>query len=225
MIADLIRASAQDISTIRFPNGDKGQVRGFDGVLDAAGVRPYVPDGASLWEFGVSENAAAKAESDFVKRTNEVEEEQRKQTTFVFATPRTWNNGREKIAEWVSEKQKLGLWKDVVYLDGSMIEDWLRCSPAVAARYARYELNLFPVLGARSTDEFWDEYSNRFGPQLVEQVLLAGREQQAEALIRKLSEGVSKILYAADAPDEVVAFTVAAIRSSDPAVRYFLGKR
>ena len=222
MVADLIRASAQGISTIRFPNGDKGQVRGFDGVLEATGVLPYVPDGASIWEFGVSADAAIKANSDFDKRTKEVDEDKRKQTTFVFATPRTWNNGHEKLADWVDAKKKLALWKDVIYLDGSMIEDWLSQSPAVAARYAKLELKLMPITGIRSTDEFWDEYSSRFGPQLVEQVLLAGREQQAMALIQRLNEGVSKLPYAADAPDEVVAFVVAAIRLSEPAVRYFL---
>ncbi|MGO4761330.1 hypothetical protein AB4120_02215 [Cupriavidus sp. 2KB_3] len=222
MVADLIRASAQDISTIRFPNGDKGQVRGFDGVLEAAGASLYIPDGTSIWEFGVSADAATKANSDFEKRTKEVDEAKRRKTTFVFVTPRTWNNGNEKLADWVDAKKKLGQWKDVVYLDGSMIEDWLSRSPAVAARYARFELKLLPVTGVRSTDEFWDEYSSRFGPPLVEQVLLAGREQQAEALIRRLSEGVSKLPYAADAPDEVVAFAVAAIRASEPAVRYFL---
>jgi hypothetical protein len=222
MVADLIRASALDITKIRFPNGDKGQVRGFDGVLDAVGAQPYVPDGASIWEFGVSADAATKANSDFDKRTKEVDEAKRKETTFVFVTPRTWNNGIKKLQDWLDAKRKLGKWKDVVYLDGSMVEDWLSRSPAVAARYARFELGLMPVTGARSTDEFWEEYSSRFGPQLVEQVLLAGREQQAECLIRRLSEGVSKLPYAADAPDEVVAFAVAAIRSASPAVRYFL---
>ena len=68
MIADLIRASARNISNIRFPNGDKGQVRGFDGILEAVGVQPYVPDGLSIWEFGVNASAASKAESDFNKR-------------------------------------------------------------------------------------------------------------------------------------------------------------
>lgn len=222
MVADLIRASAQDISAIRFPNGDKGQVRGFDGVLEASGAPPYVPEGVSIWEFGVGEDAASKANSDFAKRTKEVDETQRKEITFVFVTPRTWNNGKEKLADWVEAKKRLGEWKNVVYLDGSMVEDWLNSSPAVAARYARFELNVFPSTGARSTDEFWEEYSNRFSPQLVEQVLLAGREQQAEMLRRKLCEGVSKLPYAADAPDEVVAFAVAAIRSSESAVRYFL---
>ncbi|CAM8670445.1 hypothetical protein MCEMSHM24_01741 [Comamonadaceae bacterium] len=225
MVADLIRASAGDISNIRFPNGDKGQVRGFDGVLEAAGVPPYVPDGLSIWEFGVNAGAAAKAESDFEKRTKEVDKAKRMEMSFVFVSPRTWDNPKNKLADWVDDKKKLCEWKDVLYIDGSMVEDWLRSAPAVSARYAKYELNCFPATGVRSTDEFWDEYSTRFGPQLVEAVLLAGRAQQAEDLVRKLSEGVSKLPYAADSPDEVVAFAIAAIRSAPTDVRFFLESR
>lgn len=51
MIRDLITASASDISEIRFPGGDMGQVRGFDGWLEAAGAPPFVPSGLSVWEF------------------------------------------------------------------------------------------------------------------------------------------------------------------------------
>lgn len=225
MVADLIRASAEDISSIRFPNGDKGQVRGFDGVLEATGVPPYVPDGLSIWEFGVNAGATAKAESDFEKRTKEVDKAKRMETSFVFVSPRTWDNPKKKLADWLEDKKKLDEWKDVLYLDGAMVEDWLCSAPAVAARYAKYELNCFPAAGVRSTDEFWDEYSTRFGPQLVEAVLLAGRVQQAEDLVRKLSEGVSKLPYAADSPDEVVAFAIAAIRSAPTDVRFFLEAR
>jgi len=64
LVADLIRASVPNVTSIWFPSGSKGQVRGFDGVLEATGVPPYVPDGPSIWEFGVNEEAAAKANTD-----------------------------------------------------------------------------------------------------------------------------------------------------------------
>jgi hypothetical protein len=60
MVADLIRASAQDIASFRFLSDDKGQVRGFDGHLEAAGSPRFVPDGVSIWEFGVSEAFARR---------------------------------------------------------------------------------------------------------------------------------------------------------------------
>lgn len=225
LVADLIRASASEISGIRFPSGDKGQVRGFDGVLEAVGVPPYVPDGNSIWEFGVTANAAGKADSDYIQRTKEVSAAVRANTTFVFITPRTWDNPKKKIADWLKEKQDLKEWKAVHYFDGVAVEDWLSAHPAVASRYAKYELKLLPQLGAYSTDEFWQEYSSRFAPSLVEDVVLAGREQQAESLLRGLRAGSSRLALAADSPDEVIAFAVAAIRRADPTVRLFLEAR
>lgn len=225
LIADLIRASASEISGIRFPSGDKGQVRGFDGVLEASGVAPYIPDGRSIWEFGVTEGAAGKASGDYKKRTEQVDEAIRKQSTFVFVSPRTWDNPKQKLADWVKEKRDLGEWRNVEYLDGVVVEAWLAEHPAVASRYAKYELKLMPALGARSTDEYWEEFANRFSPALVEDVLLAGRESQAKGLLQKLNDGTSRLPFAADSPDEVIAFAVAAIRRAEPAVRLFLESR
>lgn len=225
LVADLIRASASEISSVRFPNGDKGQVRGFDGVLEAAGMPPYVPDGHSIWEFGVTKNATGKANDDYTKRTKEVDEAVRKKTTFVFASPRTWDNPQQKRDDWVKEKRALDEWKNVEYFDGVIVEDWLAKNPAVASRYARYELKLMPQAGARSTDEFWEEYINRFSPALIEDVLLAGRGAQAAGLLQNLNDGTNKLALAADSPDEVIAFTVAAIRRAEPDVRLFLEAR
>lgn len=225
LVADLIRASAPEISSIRFPSGDKGQVRGFDGFLEAAGVSPYVPDGNSIWEFGVTGDVIGKADGDYKKRTEEVDAIVRANTTFVFATPRTWDRPRKKIADWLKQKRDLGEWKGVEYIDGIAIEDWLIAHPAVASRYSKYELNQMPQLGAYSTDEFWDEYSSRFVRGLVEDVLLAGRESQETNLLQKLMGGSGTMPYAADSPDEVIAFAVAAIRRADPPVRLYLEAR
>jgi hypothetical protein len=222
LVADLIRASAADISGIRFPSGDKGQVRGFDGVLEATGAPPYVPDGQSIWEFGVTADAAAKANSDYEKRTTEVSDEKRRETTFVFTTLQTWDRTKEKLSDWVDAKRKQNQWAGVEYIDGSMVEDWLALCPAVAAFYSRQIIKTMPEIGIRSTDEYWNEFSSRFAPALVEEILLAGRGAQATALVQRLNEGISRIPYAADTPDEVLAFVVAAIRRAEPSIRLFL---
>jgi hypothetical protein len=166
LISDLIRASASNVTAIRFPSGDKGQVRGFDGHLQAEGASPFVPPGESIWEFGVGKNDEAKANKDFDKRVREVSAADRVQTTFIFVSPQTWDNPRNKLPNWIAEKNKLGLWLDVRYIDGAQLENWLEERPAVAARYARYELGIYPQLGARSVEEYWDEYSSRFKPAL-----------------------------------------------------------
>lgn len=223
MVGDLIRASVANISDFRFPSGDKGQVRGFDGVLDAESNYALVPDGESVWEFGVTEGGAAKANGDYTKRTEKLDAEVRKRTTFVFVSPRTWDSSTgRKREDWVEEKRALNEWKDVLYIDGSMLEDWLADRSAVAARYAKYHLKKMPLIGAQSCTDFWDEFSTKFVPELADKVLLAGREDQARQLVQQLCAGPGKLLYAADAPDEVVAFAIAAIRNADPAVRLFI---
>jgi hypothetical protein len=172
LIGDLIRASSATIRSYRFPSGNKGQVRGFDGVLTAVEAPPYVPDGDSIWEFGTGNDAAGKADEDYEKRTRQVADATRAETTFVFVTTRTWDTPRQKLQEWMDTKKKGGEWKDVRYLDGVQIAEWLDQCSAVAARYARFELGLAPQTGATSIGEFWDEYSNVFDPPLAEAVLL-----------------------------------------------------
>ncbi len=226
LISDLIRASATNISNIRFPNGDKGRVRGFDGVLEATGVPPYVPDGYSIWEFGTDGSSVSnKANKDYIKRTNPPTEADKKQTTFVLISLKTWDNPKLKLEDWINKKRKEGKWKDVKLIDGSMIEDWLSLCPAVSAYYAKYKLGLVTNIGARSIKEFWSEYSTKFEPSLTEAVLLAGREKQKDSLLAKLKDDVKKIAFAADSPDEVVAFAIAAIRSTEPEERAFLESR
>ncbi|MDR3469928.1 MAG: hypothetical protein P4M07_28710 [Xanthobacteraceae bacterium] len=224
LIGDLIRASAKEIDAYRFPSGDKGQVRGFDGNLVSAAAPPFVPGGSSIWEFGVSSNASAKAEKDYAKRVKEIPRATRLKTTFVFVSPRTWDNPKEKLHDWIEAKRARKEWADVKYIDGVGVEAWLDDHPAVAARYSRFELGRYPKLGARSTDEFWEEYSTRFNPSLTEEVLLCDREKQAEQFLLKLAEP-GPIILAADSPDEVIAFAVAAIRKAKDEVRLFLEAR
>jgi hypothetical protein len=225
LVGDLIRASASRIDAFRFPSGDKGQVRGFDGSLVAEGAPPFVPDGLSIWEFGVNAGAAKKADNDYGKRVEDIAAIDRVNTTFVIVSPRTWDNPKEKLDDWSKAKRQTGDWRDVRYIDGVGLETWLESHPAVAARYARYQLGRFPQPGARSTDEFWDEYSTLFKPALTEEVLLCDRESQAEDLLRRLGGQTGDVVIAADSPDEVIAFAVAAIRKAKSEVRLYLEAR
>ena len=225
LIRDLITASASDISEVRFPSGDKGQVRGFDGWLDAAGAPPYIPAGHSIWEFGVSDNPMKKFNDDYETRVMEIAEKDRKQLTFVFASPRSWDNSKKKLPSFVKEYRGGGDFGDVQYIDGVMLEDWLHRCGAVGARYAREVLGRVPQNGARSTDEFWDEFSRRFYPAITEDVVLAARGGQAEQIVKHLLGKPGSLVFVADGPDEVSAVAVAAIRKAPAATREFLEAR
>lgn len=224
LIADLIRATAREIQSFRFPSGNKAQVRGFDGWLQATGVAPYVPDGLSVWEFGASGANATKALSDFTKRSNEVSADRQKETTLVLASPYTWDDPQKKLPDWIADRKKSSDWKDIIFLDGVQIEDWLQLCPGVSARYA-VEMQLRPLEGAQSSDEFWQEYTYRYKIPLTEEVLLCGREAQADELLQGLLHGQGSIQFAADAPDEVIAFAIAAVRKAEWDTRLFLESR
>ena len=225
LVGALIRATVTNLSHYRFPEGDKGKVRGFDGVVETITTSAFVPDGRSIWEFGVEKTISTKAWSDFDKRSKAIPEDERKDLSFVFVTPQTWDTPREKLHDLIDEMKAAYVWKDVRLIDGSQLETWLDERPAVASRWAREVIGNYPKSGALSTDEFWEAYSRRFDPQLTEDVLLAGRDAAAADLVKALLGDPGRYPLMADSPTEVIAFAVAAIRRAPAKERDHLEAR
>lgn len=228
IIRDLILASASDIGDIkhmRFPGGESSQVRGYDGDLTIAVGSTYVPIGRSIWEFGVGADAVEKFKGDYAKRALGMGKEERAQTTFVFVTPRNWDNPRKKLPDYLKQFNDKKEFKDVRFIDGAALETWLGLHGAVGAKYARTVLERVPQKGVRSTDEFWTEYSARFQPRLTEAVALCARTEQAANIISHLMGKNGQLIFVGDGPDEVSAVAVAAIRTAPEADRIFLEAR
>ncbi len=186
IVSDLLLASSSDITTIRFPSGDKGQVRGFDGVLVSEVEGLNVPQGKSYWEIGTNENYKDKAQGDFEKRTREVLTAEQADITLVIVSPWTWDSSdpKNKLEDWLAACKANSSWKDVRYIDGSALETWLEQRPAVAALHARRTLAVKPQGGVWSTDEYWSDFAGQFDPMLTEEVLLCEREEAAKQLIQ-----------------------------------------
>src|SRR5208283_4775445 len=223
LVNRLVRASVQDINSFRFPTGDSAAIPGYDGRLECVGCPPHVPEGYSVWEFGTDADFLKKANKDFDKRSRDPGAVVCANTTFVFVTPRTWNS-KTTLSDWEAKKRD-GTWKDVKAVDAVQLEDWLEQCPQVAAWAARFLLMKQPPTGTRSADEFWDEYASGFKPPLNGPALLCGRGDQAKRLVEQLGGAQQQLFYAADSPDEVVAFTIAAVREADSGVRKFLEAR
>jgi hypothetical protein len=226
LVADLIRASSRDVLAMRFPSGDKGQVRGFDGHLVSGTASFNIPAGKSFWELGTNADYKAKANSDFEKRTAEVSKAEQSETTYVFVSPWTWDssNLKGKLEDWITDCKAKSSWKDIQYIDGAALETWLEQRPAVSAWHARNTLEVRPVEGIRSTDEFWDHFSGQFGPRLTEEVLLCERDAFQQS-IAGLMQPQNTVTLVADSPDEVVAFAIAAMRKSAPEIRLLFESR
>ena len=218
MVADLIRASISDATRFRFPGGDVGQLRGWDGDLETTQSVSFVPAGKSKWEFGVGAGAA-KASHDYRNRTRTTDPMVMKENTLVLVNLEPWDTPRKLLSDWERDRRAEGKWLDVRYLDSVELVHWLDEHPAVAALYAREVLSNAPKDGALSTDEFWEIYSLQFNPQLHEKVVIADRQSIADDLLQKLAGTAHSIMLGAETSEEVVAFAVAAIRLAKPEVR------
>jgi hypothetical protein len=224
MLADLIRMTIDDASRFRFPSGEVSQLRGWDGDLETTEAKGFVPEGKSKWEFGTGPGAP-KANSDYKKRTDQTPDTEMAENTLVLVNLGCWDTPTKKIPEWEDDRRKEGKWKDVRYLDGASLVQWLKEHPAIAARYARNVLKTAPQEGALSTDEYWEEFSTQFKPQLSEKLVIADRQQEADALIAKLRGQPESFMLGAETSEEVIAFAVAAIRSAKSDVRESLESR
>lgn len=224
LVADLIRASVPRRAFFRFPSGDKSQLRGFDGDLECDEPMEFVPGGKSKWEFGVSDGFK-KAESDYLAKTQATPESIRRENTLVLVTPRSWDTPQKTLAAWLEQKKVEGRWQDVQYIDGPQLEHWLEDHPAVAAFYARQVLRLLPNHGARSTEEFWNDYCLRYDPTLTEAVVLADRDEEAKTLLPQLLGPARTVVMGAESEEDLAVFAISAIRSAPDEERFFLEAR
>ncbi|EJM17274.1 hypothetical protein PMI22_03573 [Pseudomonas sp. GM21] len=224
MLADLIRKTIDDATRFRFPSGEASQLRGWDGDLETTEAKSFVPGGKSKWEFGTGPGAA-KATADYEKRTGQTPVDEMRENTLVLVNLGSWDTPKKKIPEWEDDRRREGKWKDVKYLDGVQLVQWLKDHPAIAARYARNVLETAPQEGALSTDEYWEEFSTQFKPALTEKLVIANRQREADDLIAKLCGPADSFMLGAETSEEVIAFAVAAIRSAAPAIRESLESR
>lgn len=224
MLADLIRMTIDDASRFRFPSGEASQLRGWDGDLETTEAKGLVPEGKSKWEFGTGPGAS-KANADYKKRTDQTPSAEMAQNTLLLVNLGSWDTPTKKIPEWEDDRRHEGKWKDVRYLDGTVLVQWLKDHPAIAARYARNVLKTAPQEGALSTDEYWEEFSTQFKPQLSEKLVIADRQQEADALIAQFRGQPESFMLGAETSEEVIAFAVAAIRSAESGVRESLESR
>lgn len=225
LVGDLIRATVSDVRKFRFPGQSAGTLRGFDGDLETIEAVSRVPSSHSKWEFGTTAASKTKAQSDYDKRTNSTPAEVMATNALVMVNLHSWDTPRETLVAWLADRADEKKWREVHFIDGSSLVQWLEEKPAVAARYARTVLKKAPRNGALSTDEFWERYSGGFKPALTEKMLLCGREKEADQLLEVLSGGPQNFTLGADTAEEVMAFAVAVIRTAPVEVRKTLEAR
>ncbi len=213
LIRRLIKFSGKDIKSISFPSGSNAWMPGFDGRLEVGEGSMYIPEGKSIWEMGVNSDFRSKANREFNGRTVDAD----LYKSFVFVTPWRWRNKED----WISEKRQFTIWKDIIVIDGQMLEEWLESCPPVAIWFATNHLRKRP-LGVQEPMEYILSWCT--GPfQLSHEILLGGRVKESDLLIKSI-ENKTITAIKAHSKEEALAFTIATALSSEKVRELFIDR-
>ena len=215
----LIVSTHDGLSRVTFPGHDDGQRHGWDGLVEADSATPWIPKGPSCWEFGTNRTPSDKANSDYRNALGRrVPFTDRRETTFVFVTPRRWDGA----TDWAAARTREGHWRAVKALDASDLETWLTQS-IPAQIWLAPQLNI-DTGGVETLESFWDRWSTASSPILTPELfrpsLVAYRKKVADWLS---SPPERPFAISADSKGEAIAylaclFSEATAESSDHAV-------
>ena len=193
--------------SIRMPAAEGVGARGLDGMVEVSGgAPPYLPAGRSVWEIGTGSDPAAKAESDYLKRTAQLSDEARAATTFVFVTSRNWSGA----AAWAAGKAAgADGWADVKAIEAQDLATWLERCPGTHAVISEH-LGRQPF-GVTPLRRWHLEWSEQTEPPVPVELLLCGRHVEARALSESLGAAANEQLIASGSRDEAVAFVAATL--------------
>jgi hypothetical protein len=201
LLRTLIHSTGSGLTKVDFPGNDDAQRPDWDGYLETNQATPWIPDGASGWEFGADKDIKPKADGDFAKAVRAMSKGERDLTSFVFVTPRHWPGKSRWLADKTGERQ----WKAVRAYDSSDLEQWLQQSIPAQAWFANEILK--PSEGVRSLDKCWSDWASVAIPPLVGSLFAPAVEGAKRMLISRLSKSPEEpIVVAADSEEEALAF-------------------
>lgn len=198
------------IKNIDFPFAEDVQVGGYDGQLEVEQGNIYIPQGKSVWEFGVVQSRKkGKADDDYEKRKLNPLGKTPSENTYVNVTLTTYS----KKEIWVEEKKAEGTWLDVRFYDATDIEHWLDLAPSVEIWLARL-LNK-PVEGFELGEDYWKQWSTKVDVEFPYNLLIDSREKQKDKLLNDIffaPKGVLQYIKS-NTREESLAFVLATIES------------
>ena len=182
------------------------QLHGWDGIVKADEATEFVPEGASGWEMGTGAAPKRKAETDLENRTTNPKPLVAEQSSFVFVTPRRWNDQQK----WAREQSDAGPWREVRVIDADDLAHWLEQAPGVHT-WLSVQIGKAPphAIDLRS---YWKGWSGATQPRLTCRFLLAGRDTEATRLRERLADSSGQaISVQAESRREAIAAIYCAI--------------
>ena len=187
---------------------------GWDGSAASIGSA-YLPAGELRFELGTNKQVKRKADSDYVKRTQELGDEAR-QYVYIFATPRNWPKGQQ----WADEHRKEQKFADIKVIDAHTLEGWLQATPAVHY-WISERLGLQPR-GATMFSAWWDRFQKELNTTIPLQFFRARRNEEVKKFLNELDTDAlgRPVSIKTSCVDDALAFTYAALLERDEFVEH-----
>ena len=214
LLRRLILATAPELSRLSMPSGSAVWLSGWDGLLTAEVGNAWVPKGNSAWEFSCRKDIGTKANDDYRKRTDPPDGVPDTTTTFMFVTPRQWNQNQKE--EWEKQRRDEGKWANVRAIDASDLVAWLSQAPAVAQWFAPL-IGKLPADGFATLDGWWENWTASSQPNIIPALVLAGRQDSAERLTQWFQQTATSYYVQGQTRDEAIAFVAASAMDTDDA--------
>ena len=202
----LVHTTGSGLVRADFPAFDNSQRPGPDGETETTVPTPWIPEGRSLWEFSCNVQPSDKANRDYMKRLRILSSQERRDTTFVFITPRNWPGK----SAWAEKKSRRGEWKHVRAYDASDIEQWLEQSAETQIWFA--ERIGVPVDGYRSPEMAWSDWADACEPGLTQDLFPLADKSVEDFRQWLTSAPVAPFVIAADSHDVALAVACHLVR-------------
>lgn len=212
----LVHSTGTKLRQVDFPGYDDSERPGWDGWVEAGIGTPWIPEGLSGWELGVSRNARNKADRDFKKHTDQLTAREQATITYVFVTPRRWTEKDKK--QWAAEKRAKGHWRDVRIYDACDLEQWLEQSLPGQTWFAEAVLSANKSTdGVRTLAYGWHQWADVSVPPLTERFFSGGMKTAVGVLSAWLKKKTvpQPLVVAAETEDEGLAFLSCVFRQPE----------
>ena len=203
LIKRLIDTSVSNVDKISFPSGDATFLPGWDGIVSCNESIDIIPAGISLWECGATNDVSGKINHDFKKRDENPLGYDKKESTFVFVTPRIW----EGAEEWIQTHGEG--WKKVVVYTAIELDRWIDNNPSVGMWLAEI-LHKLPSSGYKHPKLYWDRWAQGELFKLPYGIILHGRTNIQNKVIETCTNGGTIVLQTLT-QDEGIAFAIASL--------------
>ena len=122
-------ANTPGVTGVSVRTGSSIGMTGYDGQAHGGAGTSFVPAGPGVWELGTSSDPRKKAQDDYRNRTKNPMGIDPATTVFITVSLRKWEEPDRQ--DWLTRRNKEGVWRTVVALDADDLDGWLDETRAV----------------------------------------------------------------------------------------------